>query len=116
MRLHAFLPVHELSRLLHAARRESAQAAAPAAEADSALAVQAVPLVAAGPATKHWGPVWHLRWQSRPSQGEFLVTTAADGRLTQWSLARVRPRQLACLAAHVGCPGPSMLHIWPPAA
>ena len=51
---------------------------------------QATPLVSAAPSAKHWGPLWQLRWQARPSLAEGLVSTAADGRLTQWSLSRVR--------------------------
>ena len=54
-------------------------------------AAQATPMAAAQPASKHWGPLWHLRWLARASQGEVLISSSADGRMTQWSLSRVRP-------------------------
>ena len=65
-------------------------ASAIACNVEARTCVQATPLVSAAPAAKHWGPLWQLRWQARPSLAEGLVSTAADGRLTQWSLSRVR--------------------------
>ena len=50
---------------------------------------QATPMAVAPAASKHWGPVWHLRWLVRAGQ-EVLISSSADGRLTQWTLSRVR--------------------------
>lgn len=40
---------------------------------------------------RHAGPVWQVRWVALSrDRDEVLVSVGADGRVSQWSITRVR--------------------------
>lgn len=55
------------------------------------MSVQSSPSMASATSTgKHSDPVWKLRWVDRGiEQQEVLVSISTDGRVTQWSTAKV---------------------------
>lgn len=53
------------------------------------------PMVKSSFATgKHADPVWKVQWVDHDAEhGETLVSISTDGRVSQWSMKKVRPQQ-----------------------